>query len=73
MPTYNVNVQGGGILPTADVSSKAVVIKNALALNQLNNTSDLGKPVTTALTAALVPFVNISPVADPAVPNRFWA
>lgn len=70
MPTYNVNVQGGGILPTADVSSKAVVIKNALALNQLNNTSDLGKPVT---TAALVPFVNISPVADPAVPNRFWA
>lgn len=64
MPTYNVNVQGGGTLPTADVSSKSVIIKSALSLDQLNNTNDLGKPVTTALTAALVPFVNISPVGE---------
>jgi hypothetical protein len=65
MPTsYNVNVAGGGTIPTADVLSKADVIKSALALDQLNNTSDSSKPVTTALTAALTPFVNISAVGE---------
>jgi len=64
MPSYTVNVVGGGLISTADVSSKASIIKSAFALDQLNNTSDAGKPVTTAVSNALTSFVNNSAIGE---------
>jgi hypothetical protein len=63
MPLYNVNVPGGD-LGTTMVATASDDIKIAFALDMLQNTSDLGKPVTTALTAALVPFVDVSAVGE---------
>jgi hypothetical protein len=63
MPTYTVN-RVGGTIQTIDVATVASDIKSAFALGAVNNTSDLGKPVSGALTSALAPFVNISAVGE---------
>lgn len=59
MPLYDLNVPGDTI-GTTTVAQQSGVIKSAFALDIVENTSDLGQLVSSALT-------------DDSGPNRFWA
>ena len=63
MPLYDLNGPVGTI-GTTTVAQQSGVIKSAFALDIVENTSDLGQLVSSALTAALVPFVGVSAVGE---------